>query len=430
MNITEKRIAEIRPYEKNPRKNDGAVEYVANSIREFGFKVPIVIDADGVIVCGHTRYKAAQKLGIDVVPCVVADDLTPEQIKAFRLADNKTAEKASWDESLLFEELAGLDFDMSEFGFDMDEQPEEEPEITEDEYNPELPEEPKAKRGDVYRLGDHILMCGDSTRPDDVEMLTGGAAMDLCVTDPPYNINIEEKAAAIAEHGANARIEQGTYTGVDNDNMSGGEFNEFLRRFYEQMLRSLKPGGAFYVWHCEWENVNFTTALEAAGGRVRQRLIWNKNHFSLCRQDYQWKHEPCIYGWKDGAPHYFVDDRTQTTVIEDKLDVNKLSKAEMRDMLKAILDGQTATSVINEDKPMRSELHPTMKPVKLIARQIVNSSRRGESVIDFFGGSGTTLIACEQLGRKCYMMEYSPRYVDVIIERWEQLTGKKAVKIS
>lgn len=415
MNIVEKPIAELKPYDKNPRKNDGAVKFVAESIREFGFKVPIVIDRDGVIVCGHTRYKAAKKLKLQTVPCIVADDLSEQQIKAFRLADNKVAEQAEWDEDLLLEELGDLDgFNMDVFGFEGFDLDEDDIEAEEDFYDEAPPKAPKAKRGDIYQLGNHRLMCGDSTSEDDMGKLLDGYEMDLCVTDPPYNVNYQSKS---------------TGKKIDNDNMEDAAFHEFLHDFYVQMLRSLKAGGAFYIWHADSEGYNFRSALQEAGGHVRQCLIWNKNSLVLGRQDYHWKHEPCLYGWKDGAGHYFIDDRSQTTVWEDKVDVNKLTKDEMKAILADIFEDKVSSTVMCEAKPTDSKEHPTMKPIKLLARQIKNSSKPGWNVVDLFGGSGSTLIACEQLGRNGYMMELDEGYVDVIIDRWEQFTGQKAIKL-
>ena len=242
----------------------------------------------------------------------------------------------------------------------------------------------------------------------------GGVLADLVVTDPPYNVAIENS--------------QGMK--IQNDNMGSVQFQEFLTKAFANLNVSLKLGGAFYIWFASREHINFETALKENKLEVRQELIWNKNSLVLSRQDYQWKHEPCLYGWKDGEAHYFIDDRKQTTVIEDKkLDINKMKKEEMKSLLEDIFSDKVSTTIINEDRPNINDLHPTMKPIKLLARLIRNSSKMGELVLDLFGGSGSTLIACEQLNRKCYMMEYDPKYVDVIIDRWEHLTGKEAVKI-
>lgn len=429
MQILEKRLDEIKPYERNPRKNDEAVKYVAASIKEFGFKVPLVIDGDGVIVCGHTRYKAAQELGLPTVPCIMADDLTPEQIKAFRLADNKTAEIATWDDELLSGELADiLDIDMGDFGFGLDDEEEEEPEVTDDNYNVAAPEEPKAKRGDIYQLGDHRLMCGDATDADDVITLMDGIQADLLLTDPPYNVDYGHKQASLNRYDNGNR----NTSDITNDKMTDKDFLEFLECAFTNGKEAIKAGAAFYIWHAAGrDGLLFRQALDEVGLQVHQTLVWNKNRFVLGLSDYHYKHEPCLYGWKDGATHYFTDSRTEVTVFEDKLpDVDKMKKPELVELLKQIYADRTNTTVIKEDKPARSDLHPTMKPLPLMGRLIKNSSRQGEVVLDLFGGSGSTLMACEQLNRKCYTMELDPKYVDVIIDRWQEFTGKEAVKVN
>ena len=440
MNIVFKKLTEIKPYEKNPRRNDQAVEAVAESIKKFGFKVPLVIDKKGIIVTGHTRYKAAQKLGLKEVPCIVADDLNEAQIKAYRLADNKVAEIAKWEEELLWQELqdlADMDMTMDVFGFEPFDIEEDDIEVEEDYYEPELSQQPKAKRGDIYQLGNHRLMCGDCTDEADVEKLLDGEEMDLAVTDPPYNVNYGEKVESLSKVSKEKGHDVFSYSNgsressdIANDNMDDESFYNFLYEFYTQMLNSLKPGGVFYICHADSEGYNFRKALKDAGGIMRQTLIWVKPHFVMGRQDYHWRHEPILYGWKEGAGHYYIDDRTQNTVWEDKPDIDNMKKEEMKQLLKEIYEeDRISTSAIHEAKPTVSELHPTMKPIKLMGRLIKNSAKPGEKVADFFGGSGSTLIACEQLNRICYMMEYEPKYVDVIIDRWEQLTGKKAVKI-
>ena len=284
MNIVNIKLKDLKPYEKNPRKNDEAVKPVMESIKQFGFKVPIVVDRNNVIVAGHTRYKASKKLHLEEVPCIIADDLTDEQIKAFRLADNKVGEIAQWDLDLLAEELADIDMSMDVFGFEGFDLEDDSPEVDEDYYEPNPPKAQKTKRGDIFQLGDHFLMCGDCTQQEDVETLTQGLEMDLCVTDPPYNVDYVGKTPEALK--------------MENDSMSDNKFHEFLQEFYTRMLETLKPGGSFYIWHAESEGVNFRTALQDAGGTIRQCLIWNKNTFVMGRQDYQWKHEPCLYGWK------------------------------------------------------------------------------------------------------------------------------------
>ena len=384
MNITHKTLDELVPYENNPRNNDEAVDYVAESIKEFGFKVPIIIDKNNVIVAGHTRYKASKKLGINKVPCLVADDLTEEQIKAFRLADNKVAEIATWDFDKLDLELSTLEMDMELFGFESYDDVEVQ-EAVEDEFDIEVPEEPKAKLGDVYQLGKHRLMCGDSTNIDDVEKLMNGNKANMLLTDPPYNVNYEG--------GTKDKLK------IKNDNMDNDSFKQFLIDAFSNADIVMKPGAVFYIWHADSEGYNFRGACYNVGWKVRQCLVWNKNSMVMGRQDYHWKHEPCLYGWKDGASHLWTSDRKQTTVI-------------------------------SFDKPTKNDLHPTMKPIPLFDYQIKNNTYAGDIVLDLFGGSGTTIMACEQNERVAYTMEYDPKYVDVIINRWEEFTGKKAVLLN
>lgn len=385
MDIINIALKDLKPYENNPRKNDDAVKYVAESIKEFGFKVPIVIDKNNVIVAGHTRYKAAKKLKMSEVPCIIADDLTDEQIKAFRLADNKVAEKSEWDFDLLNTELDDIiDLDMELFGFEEALQ-DDDKEAVEDEFEVELPAEPKSKLGDIYQLGNNRLMCGDSTVLEDVEKLMGGEQADMLLTDPPYNVNYEGKTKDKLK--------------IKNDKMGNDNFRQFLTDAFSNADMVMKPGAVFYIWHADSEGYNFRGACFDAGWTVRQCLIWNKNSMVMGRQDYQWKHEPCLYGWKEGAGHLWASDRKQTTVI-------------------------------NFDKPTRNDMHPTMKPIPLFDYQIKNNTKGGDVVLDLFGGSGTTIMACEQNGRHGYCMEYDPRYVDVIVDRWEKFTGAKAVLLN
>lgn len=422
-NIVYLTLDEIKPYDNNPRNNTEAVKQVKKSLRDFGFQNPIIVDKDMVIICGHTRYEAAKELKLESVPVIIADELTDQQVKAFRLVDNKTAEYAEWDYDKLMEEIANItDFDMGEYEFNLIEEEDDLEKIVEDTPpDPELEEEAISKPGDIYILGNHRLMCGDSTKAADVEKLMDGAIADLIVTDPPYNVNIENSKGMK----------------IENDDMSSAAFKEFLINAFTNLNNFLKPGGSFYIWFASREHVNFETALNEAGLEVRQELIWNKNSLILGRKDYQWKHEPCLYGWKDGASHYFIDDRTQTTIIEDKKpDIKKMKKEEMQKLLEEIYSDKISTTIINEDRPSVNDLHPTMKPLKLLARLIKNSSQSTKAgsntnniVLDLFGGSGSTLIACEQLDRKCYMMEYDPHYADVIVKRWEDFTGRKAIKI-
>jgi DNA modification methylase len=382
-------VSELIPYENNPRINDQAVDAVAASIKEFGFKVPVIVDRDDVVIAGHTRIKAARQLGMETVPTIKADDLTPEQVKAFRLADNMTAEKSKWDFERLYQELeelqkVDLDFDMADFGFELD-MLDDYTEIKEDEVETEI-EEVISESGDTWLLGDHILYVGDSTNSRDMTKLVGDEEIDLVVTDPPYGVSYE---------GRSQELDHKT---IESDNLQFEEFYTFLVSAFQNIKDVLKPGGAFYIWYASGRALNFYRAMHEVKLDIRQQLVWNKNSFILGRQDYQWKHKVCMYGWKEGAEHYFTDSRREATVIDCH-------------------------------KPLKNDLHPTMKPVKLIAYQIKNSSKRGESVLDPFGGSGTTMIACEQLGRRCFMMEFDPYFADVIVNRWEKFTGKEAERI-
>ena len=397
----EVKISKLKPYENNARTHsDEQVEKIANSIKEFGFINPVIIDSEYGIIAGHGRVLGAKKLGMDKVPCLFVEDLTETQKRAYILADNKLALDAGWDDEILKQEIKALDdlnFDVSIAGFDLDDFDfsQSDIEFQEDDYDVEerLPEIPKSKYGDVYLLGEHRVMCGDSTKQEDIDKLTEGLVMDLCVTDPPYNVNY----GSINESGYGKERDNGDK--ILNDNMDDESFYYFLLAFYEQMIRVLKEGGSYYIFHSDTEGYNFRKALRDAGGIVKQNLIWVKNALVLGRQDYQWKHEPCLYGWKEGAGHYFIEDRTQTTVFEDKADLDKLSKEELKEMIEEILADKIPTTVIHEDKPLKNDVHPTMKPIRLVSRLIKNSSKPGERVIDFFGGSGSTLISCEQLGR-------------------------------
>lgn len=409
-------IEDLIPYENNARTHDEyQIEKLKNSLQEFGFINPVIIDENNMILVGHGRIMGAKELGIETVPCIRIKYLTEEQKKAYILADNKLSDLGGWDLDLLNEELATIELDMSMFGFEEIEEPEIE--IEDDDFdiqNLEPIKEPKSKKGEIYKLGNHYLMCGDSTNPDDVEKLMNGAVADLVVTDPPYNVAISNSQGMT----------------IENDDMSNDEFKEFLNNAFYNLSNNLKKGGAFYIWYGDSEDINFRTTCVNNNLTIRQCLIWVKNHFNLGRQDYKWQHEPCLYGWKDGESHYFIDEYNHPTVIEDKIDFDSLKKEEAIQMLKDIYNDGISTTVIHEDKPTMNDLHPTMKPLKLLARLIRNSSKENEIVLDLFGGSGSTLITCEQLNRKCYMMEYDPVYVDAIIERYEVFTGRKVMLIN
>lgn len=390
MKIINLNVKDLIPYANNPRKNDKAVKAVANSIKEFGFKVPIIIDKSNVIVAGHTRLKAALALGLTEVPCIIADDLTEDQIKAFRLADNKVGEIAEWDLDALQIELQEIEMDMSQFEFDIT----LDKDVKDDEFEVELPKVPVSQRGDVYLLGNHRVMCGDATNTDDMKKLCGTTLVDLTLTDPPYNVNIGLKGEAYEKREDSTRFKNRKLL---NDNLSDAEFLQFLTDAFQNMHDYSKQGSAIYVFHGDSEGYNFRKGFKDAGYDLKQTLIWVKNALVLGRQDYHWIHEPILYGWKSGASHAWYGDRKQTTVLK-------------------------------YDRPLKSAEHPTMKPIELCGYLIKNSSKEGDIVLDPFGGSGSTLIAAEQLGRTCYVMELDPKYVDVIIERYEKYTGQKAVK--
>ena len=395
MKIVEKKLDEIKPYENNPRFNDDAVQYVANSIKEFGFKVPIVIDKDNTIVAGHTRYKASLLLGLDKVPCIVADDLNEEQIKAFRLADNKVSEKASWNIELLSEELEDLDLDMEQFGFDIDlNLDDEETEIVEDEV-PDIPNEPKAKLGDIYQLGNHRLMCGDSTSENDVSKLMNGIKADMVFTDPPYGVSYT--GGMKIEKG---KIESNGKKQIKNDALDYENLYSFLYDVFINLKINTKEKTALYIFYAHSRTREFLNAFNDAGLKQRSIIIWYKTSggFGDFMAQYMNAYEPCIYGSNGESVNWY---------------------------------GPTNEKTIWEiDKEKKCDLHPTMKPIEVVARAIKNSSKKYDNVLDLFGGSGSTLIACEQLNRKCYMMELDPHYVDVIIQRWENLTGQKATKLN
>lgn len=407
----------LTPYKNNAKLHpQEQIEQIKNSITEFGMDDPIgVYGEENLIVEGHGRLIACQQLGIKEVPVIRLDHLTEEQRKAYTITHNKLTMNTGFDLAVLEKELQEIDLDMANFGFVELAEPDIEIEDDGFEFDEEEeePVETIAKPGELYRLGDHFLMCGDSTKREDVERLMGEARADLALTDPPYNVNVSNSQGMT----------------IMNDNLEASQFKKMLEGAFVNMSSVMKPGAAFYVWYGSSEGVTFEQSLYKAELSVRQQLIWVKNTFNLGRQDYQWRHEPCLYGWKEGEGHYFIYDRTQDTVIEeDPIDFETITKEEAVKLLKKVLADEYST-IIKQDKPIKNILHPSMKPLGLVGRLIKNSSKKGEVVLDLFGGSGSTLIACEQLERKCYMMELDPHYVDVIIERWESLTGKKAEKV-
>lgn len=415
MQIEELKVADLIPYENNPRANDGAVEAVANSIREFGFKQPIIIDKNNVIVAGHTRHKAAKRLGLETVPVIRAEDLTPEQIKAFRLADNKVGEIAGWLPELLEAELAELEnIDMSQFGFDI-EQEDEEPEIIEDDPPADAPN--MTQVGQIWQLGRHRLMVGDSTKADDVKRLMEGGVADLLLTDPPYNVNLGQNDRPGSSHNG---------VKIKNDYMPEDVFIKWLSKALQNADASMKPGAAFYIFYAGLHHTEFDYSLRnVPDWKVHEQLVWVKGHFVMGRNsDYQWQHEPAFYGWKQGAAHYFTDSRAESTVIEDTTaKLSTLKKGELIALCERLMKQEGASTVLRAEKPTAAEMHPTVKPQELICYLMKNSSRPGETVLDLFGGSGSTLIAAQQLGRTCYTMELDTKYADVIIQRYIDFVG-------
>lgn len=417
-------VSQLKQAEYNPRKDlkpgDAEYEKLKNSILNFGYVEPVIWNKrTGNIVGGHQRAKVLQDLGYETITCMVVD-LDDLQEKALNIALNKIT--GDWDVPLLtdlLKELDESDFDVFLTGFEPEElgdmfgeaNPDD---LAGDDFDAESEVQkivaPFTEAGDVWCLGKHRLMCGDSTSKDDVSILVDGEQMDMCFTDPPYNVNYESENTGK----------------ILNDNMSDNEFLSFLISAFKMIVLALKPGGSFYICHADSEGLNFRKAVQAAGLSLKQCLIWVKNSFVLGRQDYHWQHEPILYGWKEGAAHYFTDDRTKSTVIDElkNTDFSKLKKSELIELLHRLKNDQSVnTSVIREDKPKRNPDHPTMKPIRLCARCIQNSCRRNEKVIDLFGGSGSTLVACEQINRTAYLMELDPKFCDVIVRRYIKTFG-------
>ncbi len=397
MKLEKRSVKDLSSDPANARKHsDRNIESIMASLRRFGQQKPIVVDLSNVVRAGNGTLEAAKRLGWETI-AVVQSDLTGADMSAYAIADNRTAELAEWDDEILKATLEGLDDALRDAaGFDLKELDEilkEPQEVTEDDV-PEPPVDPITKPGDLWILGEHRLLCGDSTKPEDVERLMVGAKADLMLTDPPYNVALGMNETPEQAKARNRRTDGKV---VANDSMSDQEFRAFLVACFQQGFSSMKPGASFYVWHADTEGFNFRGAVRDCGEKVRQCLVWAKDVLVMGRQDYQWQHEPCLYGWKDGAAHGWYSDRKQTTLLKF-------------------------------DRPSRNQEHPTMKPVGLFAYLISNSTAPQGLAYDPFLGSGTTLIAAEQLGRKCYGMEISPQYCDVIVKRWETLTGKQAYR--
>jgi DNA modification methylase len=428
MNIELRKIDDIKPYDKNPRQNDDAVDAVAGSIREFGFRQPIVVDAESVIIVGHTRWKAAKKLGLERVPIHVATDLTPEQIRAYRIADNKTNELAEWDYDLLPIELGALqacNYDLGLLGFDEDELLKiMNPEVAQGQCDPDdvplPPDEAITQPGDLWILGSHRLLCGDSSKPEDVDRLLGGATIHLVNTDPPYNVKVEPRSnnaiAAglssfagtqhhqsldLARHPGKSKPTQKKLRAKDrplaNDFVTDDEFDRLLDAWFGNMARVLEPGRGFYIWGGYANCANYPPVLKKRELYFSQAIIWVKEHPVLTRKDFMGNHEWCFYGWREGAAHVYLGPNNAT-------DVWSIKKVNPQSMV-----------------------HLTEKPVELAVRAMQYSSRPGEHVLDLFGGSGSTLIGAEQTGRKAFLMELDPLYCDVICDRFQRFTGRPAV---
>lgn len=383
-------IEALIPYARNSRTHsDAQVAQIAASIREFGWTNPVLVDGENGIIAGHGRVLAARKLDMTEVPVIELRDMTEAQRRAYIIADNKLAESAGWDDELLRLELGnlhGMGFDLELIGFDAVElgnllKPDPKAGQTDDDAAPSLQDNPVSQPCDVWRLGPHRVMCGDSLSLDHVARLMDGHKADLIVTDPPYNV---------AYQGGTA-----DKLTIQNDSMSGESFYRFLLDAYTAMFASAKDGAGIYVFHADSEGTNFRMALTDAGFKLAQCCVWVKQSLVLGRQDYHWQHEPVLYGWKPTGAHRWYSDRKQSTVW-------------------------------NFDRPSRNDVHPTMKPVALIEYPITNSSRGGDLVLDLFGGSGSTLIACEKTGRHARLMELDPRYCDVIVRRWQDFTGQQA----
>ena len=435
MQIEKRAVADLKAADYNPRKDlqpgDAEYEKLIRSIQEFGYVEPVIWNKrTGVVVGGHQRLKVMKDLGYTEVDCVVVD-LDEAKEKALNIALNKIS--GEWDNDLLaslLKDLDGSGYDITLTGFDLAEAQElfgsgSMENVHEDDFDAESAldavTEPKTKTGDLWILGQHRLLCGDCTQNEDVSRVLEDKVADIMVTDPPYNVDYG--SAVRGKHESQSR--QGSV--IANDNLSDDEFYQFLLAFYKAAEKGLKKGAAVYVFHSTKETVNFTKAMTDAGLKCAQTLVWYKNHFTLGRQDYQWIHEPILYGWKEGAGHYFIDDRSLPTVNEElRLNLRKMSKVELVELVEKILD--LPSTVIKDNKPSKSPDHPTMKPITLCAKLIYNSSHEGDTVYEPFGGSGSTLIAAEQLNRKCCAIELEPKYCDVIVRRYKELCPEVEVK--
>lgn len=422
------------PYARNSRTHSPEqVAQLARSIEQFGFTNPVLVDEHNTLIAGHGRVMAAQRIGLPAVPAIRLLHLSDTQRRAYVIADNKLAEQAGWNMAMLTREVEDLmeeNFDISMLGFGDDELAELLGDAapgavpagkTEIEDAPALKPDPVTRTGDVWLLGQHRVVCGDSTSMANLGRLMQNVEADMCWTDPPYNVAYETKAGKIA-----------------NDDLGDTEFRAFLVSAFNAAFAVLKSGGAIYVAHADTEGLNFRSAFAAAGFKLSGCLVWRKNSLVLGRSDYQWQHEPILYGWKPGAAHQWFGGRKQTTIL-DLAQTTSLFRLRLDGKYEIqlgesvlIVDGDAKVeellpSIINEDKPSRNEGHPTMKPVALVERMLRNNAKKGAVVLDLFGGSGSTLMACEKLGMKARLSELDAGYVDVIVNRWQNYTGKVAV---
>lgn len=414
MNILEIDIKDIKISENNPRiATEKQIEIYKNLIEKYGFLIPVIIDSNNYIVRDDGRFLAAKELGIEKIKAVRIENLTDEDLQVIRLSEIQAADEGQWDYEKLYKELEKLGDKAFITGIDMEFVKENIPNFMETVENVEEIEVPTIEEETISLLGDlyifnnkHRLYVGDSIKLEDVRVLMNDNKADLLVTDPPYNVAYE------SEDGKK----------IINDNMKKEDFAEFLLGFYKNAYEFLKEGASFYIFYADNEAIAFRGKLEKVGLKLSQCLIWVKNGFVLSRQDYHHRHEPCLYGWKPGAAHYFVEDRTQDTVMEEPMIFNKMKKQELIDyILKLEKELEEHSTIIRENKPLKNDIHPTMKPLKLLAKLIINSSRKDDIIMDLFGGSGSTLMAAEQINRTAYLMELDTKYADAIVRRYMSL---------
>jgi DNA modification methylase len=447
LKIEMRAVADLVPYAGNARTHpEWQIAQIAASIAEFGWSNPLLIGPDNVIIAGHGRLLAAERLGLEKVPVIVLGHLTERQRRALVIADNKIAENAGWDEDLLRRELAALrddGFDLDIVGFSeteledilggLDEDFGKLPELGDPDHIPAAPKKPVSQRGMVWLLGDHRVMCGDATSKEDLAKLCAGELVEACWTDPPYNVDIGGKNQMLDRADKGNRGKTGS---IANDRMEAGEFRRFLVTAFSAAADVMKKGAPIYVAHADTEGLNFRAAFRDAGFKLSGCLIWVKPSMVIGRSDYQWRHEPILYGWKAGAAHRWYGGRTRTTVLEEQrppvrfmpdgtvqIDVGGQVLVVSGEKLSVETFDQT---VLRYDRPARNPDHPTMKPVGLIEQMLENATKRGDLVLDPFGGSGSTLIAAHALGRKARLMELDEKFCDVIVRRWQEYTGLEA----